>query len=256
MTDIAKYRQREFPSEAITAWMRSRDTIEFLGLWERLHNSDFNSIEFDRIEKDAGRNSFIITPKKWIESVNAIGFVSTQGRYAETLAHKDIAFEFASWISAEFKLYIIKDYQRLKEDENSKISLEWNVKRVLAKVNYKFHTDAIKENLIPPELTSKQKSFVYADEADILNVALFGQTASEWKGKNQEKKGNMRDYATVEQLLVLANLETANGLMISQGMGQADRIGNLNRMARTQLKILVDMKSPSSVKMLKDGDGL
>jgi len=251
LSDIAKFKQREFPSEAITSWMKSRDTVEFLGLWERLHNPNFNSIEFDRIEKEAGKNRFIITPKKWIEITNAIGMTSTQGRYAQTLAHKDIAFEFASWISAEFKLYLIKDYQRLKEDENSKISLDWNIKRVLTKVNYKFHTDAIKENLLPPELTPRQKSFVYADEADLLNVALFGKTAKQWRVENEEKKGNMRDYATVEQLLVLANLETANGLLIGEGMEQSDRITRLNNMARTQLQALIDMKQANPLR-LKD----
>jgi hypothetical protein len=174
LTDIARYKNTEYPSEVIQNWMRNRSTVEFLGLWERLYNPDFNYLEFEVIDSEAGRNGFVLTPKRWIESVNATGMTSKQGRYAATFAHKDIAFKFASWISAEFELYIIKDYQRLKSDENYRLSLDWNVNRVLAKVNYKIHTNAIRDNLIPPELTARQRSFVYADEADILNVALFG----------------------------------------------------------------------------------
>jgi len=252
LTDIARFKNQEAPADVVKNWLRLRHTIEYLGLWEQLHNPDFKLVEFDGFEKEAGKNAFTLSPQQWVEKTNAIGVISKSGRGGGTYAHKDIAFKFASWISAEFELYIIKDYQRLKEDENSKISLEWNVKRVLAKVNYKFHTDAIKENLIPPELTVKQKSIVYANEADLLNVALFGMTANEWNKKNSSKKGNMRDYATVEQLLVLANLENANGLLIGQGMEQSERIVALNNMARTQLQTLVDMKQVKPLKLLED----
>jgi hypothetical protein len=251
LTDIARYKNTEFPSEVIQNWMRNRGTVEFIGLWEKIHNPNFNYLEFEVIDRDAGRNAFVLTPKKWIESVNAICMTSKQGRYAATFAHKDIAFKFASWISAEFELYIIKDYQRLKADENSRISLDWNVKRILAKVNYKIHTDAIRDNLIPPELTARQKSFVYADEADLLNTALFGETAAEWRNANPGKKGNMRDYATIEQLLVLANLENINALYISRGMSQSARISELNRIARKQLTSLLENSSVKGLKALE-----
>ena len=225
-----------------------------MGLWEQLHNPNFKLVEFDQFMQESGRNAFVLSPQKWIESTNAIGMYSKSGCGGGTYAHKNFAFKFASWISVEFELYIIKDYQRLKEDENSKISLEWNVKRVLAKVNYKFHTDAIKENLLPLELTPKQKSFVYADEADLLNVALFGKTSKQWREENEDKRGDMRDYATVEQLLVLANLETANGLMLEQGLEQSVRIEYLNNMARTQLQTLIDMKQAKPLKLKKNND--
>jgi len=232
--------------------MRNRSTVEFIGLWERIHNPNFNYLEFEVIDREAGRNAFVLTPKKWIESVNAIGMTSKQGRYAATFAHKDIAFKFASWISAEFELYIIKDYQRLKADENSRISLDWNVKRILAKVNYKIHTDAIRDNLIPPELTVRQRSFVYADEADLLNTALFGMTATEWRRKNPGKDGNMRDHATIEQLLVLANLENVNALYIGKGMPQSERIEELNRLARLQLAAIINTNSVKQLNALND----
>jgi hypothetical protein len=248
LTDIARYKNADYPSEVIQNWMRNRSTVEFLGIWERIHNPNFNYLEFEVIDHEAGRNAFVLTPKRWIESVGAIGMTSKQGRYAATFAHKDIAFKFASWISAEFELYIIKDYQRLKTDENSRISLDWNVKRILAKVNYRIHTDAIRDNLIPPELTPRQRSFVYADEADLLNTALFGQTAAEWRRVNPDKDGNMRDHATIEQLLVLANLENVNALYIGKGMQQEERITELNHLARQQLTQLL---SNSSVKGLK-----
>ncbi|GBR77129.1 KilA-N domian containing protein [Candidatus Termititenax persephonae] len=237
LTDIARYKNTDYPSEIIQNWMRNRSTVEFLGLWERLYNADFNYLEFEVIDKESGRNAFVLTPKRWIESVNAAGMTAKQGRYAETFAHKDIAFKFASWISVEFELYIIKEFQRLKENEQ--IALEWTAKRELAKVNYHIHTDAIKENLIVPELTQKQISFVYANEADMLNVALFGKTAGEWRTKNPDKKGNMRDYASVEQLLVLANLESYNAILIEQGLPQAERIVLLNKTARKQLETLM-----------------
>jgi hypothetical protein len=240
LTDIARYRNADYPSEIIQNWMRNRSTVEFLGLWERLYNINFNYLEFEVIDKEAGRNAFVLTPKRWIESVNATGMLTKQGRYAETFAHKDIAFKFASWISVEFELYIIKEFQRLKENEQK--SLEWTAKRELAKVNYRIHTDAIKENLIVPELTQNQISFVYANEADMLNVALFGKTAGEWRKENPGKKGNMRDYTGVEQLLVLANLESYNAILLEQGLPQTKRIVLLNKTARKQLESLMSVR--------------
>lgn len=239
LTDIAKYRNTDYPSETIQNWLRNRSTVEFLGLWERIHNPNFNYLEFEVIDREAGRNSFVLTPKRWIETVNAIGMTSKQGRYAATFAHKDIAFKFAAWISAEFELYIIKDYQRLKKEENSRISLEWNLQRTLSKINYRIHTDAVKERLIPEEITKQQASFVYATEADLLNVALFGKTAAQWRTENLGKEGNMRDYATLEQLVVLSNIESINALLIRQGLSQSDRLRQLNSTAILQMKSLV-----------------
>lgn len=200
LTDIAKYKNSDEPVAVIANWMRNRNTIEYLGIWEGLYNPDFNPLEFEGFLREAGANAFTLSPMKWVRATGAIGLVVKAGRGGGTFAHKDIAFKFAAWISAEFELYIIKDYQRLKTDENSRISLDWNVKRILAKVNYKIHTDAVRDNLIPPKLTPRQKSFVYADEADLLNVALFGITAAEWRKANPGKPGNMRDYATIEQM--------------------------------------------------------
>lgn len=234
LTDIAKYKSDE-PNDVIKNWLRNRDTIEFLGLWEQLNNPDFNPVEFDGFRKEAGKNAFVLSPQKWIETTNAIGIRSKSGRYGGTFAHKDIAFEFASWVSAEFKLYIIKDYQRLKSDENSKLSLEWNINRLIAKANYKIHTDAIKENLISNDLSGRQISNTYSSEADLINVALFGMTAKEWRDRNKDKKGNIRDFATIEQLIVLSNLESINAEFISKGMKPEDRLVELNRIARTQL---------------------
>jgi hypothetical protein len=257
LTDIAKYKNHDEPFIVINNWMRLRNTIEYLGIWEQLYNPDFNPIEFDRFLHEAGANAFTLSPQKWITSTGAMGIISKAGRNGGTYAHKDIAFKFAAWISAEFELYIIKDYQRLKSDENSRISLEWNVTRILSKVNYRIHTDAIKENLIPSELTVKQKSFIYADEADLLNVALFGQTAAEWRVKNKDKPGNMRDYATIEQLLVLANLENINAVYINKEMPQSERIAELNHIARSQLAAMLRndnvkaLKAPE--KTQKDG---
>ncbi|GBU20788.1 hypothetical protein R80B4_00673 [Fibrobacteres bacterium R8-0-B4] len=250
LTDIARYKSADYPSDVIQNWMRNRSTVEFLGLWERIHNPNFNYLEFEVIDREAGRNAFVLTPKRWIESVGAVGITTKQGRYAATFAHKDIAFKFAAWISAEFELYIIKDYQRLKSNESSRISLDWNVKRILAKINYRIHTDAIRDNLIPPELTAQQRLFVYADEADLLNVALFGQTAAEWRKSNPNKDGNMRDHATIEQLLVLANLENVNALYIGKGVAQEVRIIELNRLARQQLTLLLDNNSVKGMKAL------
>ena len=243
LTDIAKYKNADYPSETIQNWMRNRSTVEFIGLWERIHNPNFNYLEFEVIENEAGRNAFVLTPKRWIETVGAIGITSKQGRYAATYAHKDIALKFAAWISAEFELYIIKDYQRLKNDESSQASLEWNLQRTLSKINYRIHTDAIKERLIPEQVTKAQASFVYASEADLLNVALFGMTAGQWRANNPDKSGNMRDHATLEQLVVLSNIESINALLIRNGVAQSDRLIQLNNTAITQMKSLVDMSA-------------
>lgn len=216
LTDIAKYRNADDPRFVIQNWMRNRDVIEFLGLWEILHNPDFNRVQFDTVKNEAGLNRFVMTPTKWINTTNAKGILSKAGRYGGgTFAHSDIAFEFASWISAEFKLYIIKDYKRLKNEENSRLSLSWNLHRTLSKLNYCIHTDAIKEYLLP-ELTEQQTAFVYADEADLLNVVLFGKTAKQWRDSNPKSKGNIRDEASLQQLLVLANLESYNAVLIRQ----------------------------------------
>lgn len=240
LTDIARHKDAENTDDIIKNWMRNRNTIELLGFWEMLYNPNFKPVEFDGFRKQAGLNSFVMTPKKWIESTNAMGIISKSGRYGGTFAHKDIAFEFASWISIEFKLYIIKEFQRLKADENDRLKLEWNLQRTLAKVNYRIHTDAIKENLIPKELTKAQIQFVYADEADMLNVALFGVTAKQWRAANPGKEGNIRDYATIEQLVVLSNLESINAVLIHQGLSQPQRLKQLNQIAIQQMKSLVN----------------
>ena len=249
LTDIAKYKS-DAPNDVIKNWMRSRDTIEFLGLWESLHNPNFKPVEFDGFRSQAGANAFTMSPTKWIEGVNAIGIVSKSGRYGGTYAHSDIAFEFASWVSAEFKLYIIKDYKRIKSDENSRLSLNWNLNREISKLNYKIHTDAIKENLIPAELTPNQIAFTYANEADLLNVALFGMTAKQWRDNNPDKKGNIRDYATLNQLLVLSNMENYNAIMIDQGKPQSERIVALHEMAVKQLETLSKLSIESLPKNL------
>ena len=255
LTDIARKRDDEYPSYAIQNWMRSRNTVRFLGLWETIHNPDFNSIEFDRIESEAGTNGFILTPKRWVETTNAIGIRTKAGRYAATYAHTDIAFEFASWISPEFKLYIIKDYQRIKGDENSRLSLDWNLRRTLSKTNYTIHTDAVKENLIPEGVTKQQAGITYASEADVLNVALFGMTAKEWRDANPQrsKSENMRDFATIEQLIVLTNLESLNAEMIREGISQDKRLIRLNKAAIDQMKSLA--KNPT-LKRIEDEDNL
>lgn len=243
LTDIARYKDTHHTDDIIKNWMRNRNTIELLGFWEQMHNPDFKPVEFDGFRKQAGLNSFVMTPKKWIETTNAIGIVSKSGRYGGTFAHKDIAFEFASWISIEFKLYIIKEFQRLKEEESNKLNLEWNFQRTLAKVNYKIHTDAIKENLIPPELNKKQTSITYAAEADVLNMALFGITAKRWREENPREKGNIRDMATIQQLVVLSNLESINALLINQEIAQQERLIQLNQIAITQMKSLLGNKN-------------
>jgi hypothetical protein len=237
LTDIAKYKSDE-PNDVIKNWMRSKDTIEFLGLWELLNNPNFKPVEFDGFKKEAGYNAFTMSPKKWIENTNAIGLISRAGRNGGTFAHKDIAFEFASWISAEFKLYIIKDYERLKQDETNRLSLAWNVKREISKLNYKIHTEAVKTYLITKELSKYHQSITYASEADVLNVALFGMTAKEWREQNPDLKGNLRDYASIHQLLVLANMESYNAILIKQGISQPERLLLLNKMAIEQLKVI------------------
>ncbi|MEA1962808.1 MAG: KilA-N domain-containing protein [Patescibacteria group bacterium] len=240
LTDIARRKNPAFPADVIKDWIRTRSTIEFLGLWERLHNQNFKLVEFDQFKNKAGANSFVLPPQKWIEKTKAIGLVSKSGRYGGgTFAHKDIAFEFASWISAEFKLYLLVEFQRLKEHENRRLKLEWNLQRTLTKINYKIHTDAIKENLIPHELTKNQINMKYASEADLLNVALFGITAKTWRDQNPKSKGNIRDHASIEQLVVLSNLESINALLIQEGLPQKDRIQKLNSTAIIQMKSLV-----------------
>lgn len=253
LTDIAKKRNPEFPADVIKNWMRSRSTIEFLGLWEKLNNPNFKLVEFDQFKQEAGTNSFVLPPQKWIDRTNAIGIISKSGRYGGTYAHTDIAFEFASWISPEFKLYIIKDYQRLKSDESHAKAIEWNVKREIAKSNYKIHTDAIKENLILPTLTNAQISYTYASEADVINVALFGITAKSWRKMHPEAKGNIRDTATIEQLIVLSNLESMNAVFIREGLSQSERLFRLNQIAVFQLQSLwkEPIKSIENLKKLQ-----
>ena len=253
LTDMARHRNPEFPADVVKNWLRLRSTVEFLGLWEQLNNPDFKLVEFDQFKNDAGSNAFVLSPQKWIKETNAIGLVSKSGRYGGgTYAHKDIAFEFASWLSPEFKLYIIKDYQRLKDDESYRLALEWNVKRILASTNYRIHTDAIKANLIPPDLPKYQQGFVYADEADVLNVALFGKTAKQWRTENPNLKGNMRYYATIEQLLVMTNLEAVNALLLEKGIPQRERLEQLRNMAVRQLETLTGSAGAKKLNALHD----
>lgn len=248
LTDIARFKNPAEPKDVVKNWMRSRTTIEFLGLWEQLNNPDFKGVEFDSFLYEAGSNSFTLSPSKWVETTNAKGVVSRQGKNGGTFAHKDIAFEFASWISASFKLYLIKEIQRLKDDENNRLNLEWNLQRTISKINYGIHTDAIKENLIPKEITKQQAGFVYANEADLLNVALFGITAKDWRDNNTDNSGNIRDYATLEQLVVLSNMESINALLIRQGIAQNERLIQLNKVAITQMKSLTES---NAIKKLK-----
>jgi len=243
LTDIAKYRNSTAPADVIKNWMRARSTIEFLGLWERLNNSTFKLVEFDGFKNDAGSNYFVLSPKKWIDTTNATGIISKSGRYGGTYAHQDIAFEFASWISAEFKLYLLKEFQRLKQAEVEQKKLEWNVSRTLAKVNYLVHTDAIKENLIPKNISNSIGKYIYADEADLLNVALFGKTAKDWKEENPDLKGNIRDYAALEQLVVLSNMESYNSELIKQQGSADERLVKLNKLAIDQMKIFIANKN-------------
>ncbi|MDF1579335.1 MAG: KilA-N domain-containing protein [Desulfuromonadales bacterium] len=238
LTDIAKFKNSDDPRFVIQNWMRTRFSVEFLGIWELLNNPDFNRVEFDTVKNASGSNAFVMTPTKWIELTRAIGIVSKAGRYGGTYAHKDIAFEFASWVSVEFKLYLIKEFQRLKEAEQAQLG--WDIKRNLAKINYRIHTDAIKENLLPPALNAKQVSLTYASEADVLNMALFGMTAKHWRDANPGEKGNIRDEANVAQLICLSNLENLNALFISEGLPQAERLQKLNSIAISQMRLLTE----------------
>jgi hypothetical protein len=248
LTDMAKYKDPDRSDYIIQNWLRSRTTIEFLGIWEQLNNPGFNPIEFDGFRKQAGLNSFVLTSKQWIEKTGAIGIISKAGRYGGTYAHKDIAFEFASWISVEFKLYLIKEFQRLKDEERR--LLGWDIRRNLTKINYRIHTDAIKENLIPAELSKSQVNLVYATEADVLNMALFGTTAKIWRDENPDKKGNIRDYADISQLVCLSNLENLNAHFINEGISQNERLTRLNKIAIHQMRLLTD---DSSIKKLEGG---
>ena len=250
LTDIARYKNVHEPKDVVKNWLRVRDTIEFLGLWETIHNPDFKGVEFDSFRKEAGTNAFTLSPQRWIEKTNAIGIVSKSGRGGGTFAHPDIAMEFASWISAEFKLYLIQDYKRLKSDENSKLSLGWNLNREISKINYKIHTDAIKEYLLK-DLTNEQLSYKYASEADMLNVALFNKRAKQWREENPDLKGNMRDYASLNELLVLANMESYNAILIGKGMDQKERMIELRKLARTQL-MSIEKLNNTGIKSLED----
>ena len=249
LTDIAKFKNADDPRFVIQNWMRTRSSIEFLGIWEILHNPDFNRVEFDTVKNHAGSNAFVMTPSKWIELTGATGIQSKAGRYGGTFAHKDIAFEFASWVSVEFKLYLIKEFQRLQEAEQKQLG--WDVKRNLTKINYRIHTDAIRAHLIPPELSGKQTSQIYASEADVLNMALFGKTAKDWRDANPNEKGNIRDQANASQLVCLANLENLNALFISEAMQQPLRLQKLNRIAIEQMEILT---SEYSRRLLGEGE--
>ncbi|HBF39585.1 MAG TPA: DNA-binding protein [Firmicutes bacterium] len=254
LTDIAKYKNADAPADVIKNWLRNKDTIEFLGLWEKINNPHSKLVEIDQFKNQAGSNAFTMSPKKWIENTNAIGLKSSSGKYGGTFAHKDIAFEFASWVSAEFKLYLIKEFQRLIEAENTRLNLEWTVSRTLAKINYHIHTDSIKRNLIPKVLTKQQQTQTYASEADLLNVALFSQTAKEWRDNVFDKEGNIRDYATLEQLLVLANMESLNAEYIKAGMSQGERLVNLNRIAIEQMKVLTEVSAVTELNKLGGND--
>ena len=249
LTDIARYKNSEEPNVVVANWIRNYNTIEYLGIWEQLNNLEFNPLEFEGFLKEAGSNAFTLSPQKWVNMTNAKGIYVKLGRGGGTFAHKDIAFKFASWISAEFELYIIKDYQRLKDDENSRLSLGWNLNREISKINYKIHTDAIKEYLLK-DLTNEQLSYKYASEADMLNVALFNKRAKQWREENHDLKGNMRDYASLNELLVLANMESYNAVLIGKGMDQKERMIELRKLARTQLMSLEKL-GDSGIKKLE-----
>ncbi|MBG0783298.1 MAG: KilA-N domain-containing protein [Bacteroidales bacterium] len=245
LTDMLKAKDGDF---FISDWLRNRNTVEFLGIWESVYNPDFNYGEFAIIKSQTGLNNYKISVKEWQEKTNAIGLKATAGRYGGTFAHPDIAFEFGMWISAEFKIYLIKEFQRLKEDENDRLKLEWNLQRTLAKVNYHIHTDAIKENLIPPTLSKEKINFVYANEADMLNMALFGMTAKQWRDANPKADGNIRDAANLDQLVVLSNLESINAVLIHQGLSQSERLVQLNKIAITQMKSLLQSREIKKLK--------
>ncbi len=249
LTDIAKHKNPEHPDDVVRNWLRNRGTVEFLGIWERLNNPSFNPVEFDGIRIQTGLNSFVLTPKQWVEKTGATGIRSSAGRYGGTYAHKDIAFEFAAWVSVEFRLYLIKEFQRLKEEESQRLSLSWNLNRALSKINYRIHTDAIKAHLVPPEVTPAQAAITYANEADLLNVALFGRTSKQWREANPDLDGNMRDHATIEHLLVLANMESLNAEFIHMALSQDDRLRKHNAIAIRQIRTLAD----SSTGLLEGG---
>lgn len=253
ITDIAKHQNPESPADVIKNWLRSRNTLEFLGTWEKIHNPNFKLVEFDQFRNKAGLNSFVMSPTKWITNTEAIGITTKAGRYGGTYAHSDIAFEFASWISPEFKLYIIQDYQRLKEEEAYKNSLEWQTNRFISKLNYTIHTDAVQQYLITPKLQKKQIGITYASEADLLNMALYGMTAKQWKEKNSEKEGNIRDNSTIEQLMILNNLQTINAEMLRNQIPASERLQQLNRIALEQQEILLknNQKALKELKHLK-----
>lgn len=246
ITDIARIKNPLEPKDVVKNWLRSKNTLLFLGLWERLNNPEFKGVEFDSFMMEAGTNAFTMSPSRWIEQTNAIGIISRSGSKGGTFAHKDIAFEFSSWVSTEFKLYLLKEFQRLKEQEQ--LQLGWSAKRELAKINYRIHTDAIQQNLIPIELTQQQISIVYANEADVLNVALFGLTAKQWRDSNPNSKGNIRDYATINELICLSNMENLNAVFINEGQSQKERLLKLNKIAIQQMKVLQDVENR---KMLK-----
>lgn len=246
LTDLAKHKNAEYTGVVISHWLSTRYTVDFMGIWERVNNPNFNLTEFSYIRNESGSNGYVLSAKQWIQKTNAIGIISKAGRYGGTYAHKDIAFEFATWISPELKFYLIKEFQRLKEKEQKQLG--WDFKRQLTKINYRIHTDAIKENLIPPELTKQQVSFIYASEADILNMALFGKTAKEWRDEHPDDKGNIRDYANVSQLVCLANLENLNAHFIQQGLEQPERLRILNNTAIQQMRLLTEDKTVRKLK--------
>ncbi len=244
LTDIARYKNSEEPKDIVKNWMRNRSTIEFLGIWEKINNPNFKGVEFDSFRNEAGSNAFVLSPQKWIQTTQAVGMISKSGRYGGgTYAHKDIAFEFAAWISSEFRFYLIKEFQRLKVEESQRIAISWDVKRILSKINYRIHTDAIKEKLIPPVISKSREVIIYANEADVLNMALFGMTAKNWRDVNSNKEGNIRDYSSVEQLVVLANLESLNAEFILQGISQGERLKKLNEIAIRQMRSLLGTDS-------------
>lgn len=240
LTDMARYKNADEPKDVVKNWMRNHSTIEFLGIWEQINNPNFKGVEFDAFKSESGANSFVLSPQKWIEKTNAVGLISRSGNGGGTFAHKDIAFEFASWISAEFKLYLIKEFQRLKIEENERLILGWDAKRMLTKINYRIHTDAIKKHIIPIQVSIAQANIIYANEADVLNMALFGMTAKDWRDKNSKLVGNIRDYSDVTQLVCLANLESLNAEFIRQGLSQSQRLIKLNEIAIIQMRSLLD----------------
>lgn len=245
LTDIAKYKSDD-PIAVISNWMRNRNTVEYLGIWESLYNQDFKPLEFEGFRKQAGLNAFTLSPQKWVKTTNAIGIISKSGRYGGTYAHKDIAFKFASWISVEFELYIVKEFQRLKQEEQNKIG--WSAKRELARINYHIHTDAVRNKLVPTEVSMSQKNTIYAEEADVLNVAIFGMTAKEWRESNPNLNGNIRDYATVNELICISNMENINSVMINENVPQSERLEKLNKIAIHQMNIL---ENCNNIKLLK-----